>query len=215
MSIFSGSEHVSTERGHGHETQQRGGEGRLTSNLGVPIADDENSLKSGSRGPTLLEDFLLREKIFHFDHERIPERIVHARGSGAYGYFEATKDISHLTRAAVFQKGKKTPIFARMSTVAGGAGSVDTPRDVRGFALKFYTDEGNWDLVGNNIPVFFIQDAIKFPDLVHALRWRRTVDSLRQQVLMTHSGTLTRYCQRLRICSCGSCLTDPSRDPCA
>ena len=170
MSIFSGSEHVSTERGHGHETQQRGGEGRLTSNLGVPIADDENSLKSGSRGPTLLEDFLLREKIFHFDHERIPERIVHARGSGAYGYFEATKDISHLTRAAVFQKGKKTPIFARMSTVAGGAGSVDTPRDVRGFALKFYTDEGNWDLVGNNIPVFFIQDAIKFPDLVHALK---------------------------------------------
>ncbi|MEO5866000.1 MAG: catalase, partial [Sphingomonas sp.] len=110
------------------------------------------------------------EKIFHFDHERIPERIVHARGSGAHGYFEATDDISDLTRAAVFTKGEKTEVFARFSTVAGGAGSVDTPRDVRGFAVKFYTREGNWDLVGNNIPVFFIQDAIKFPDLIHAVK---------------------------------------------
>jgi catalase len=118
----------------------------------------------------LLEDFVLREKIFHFDHERIPERIVHARGSAAHGVFEATDDISDLTKAALFKKGTKTPVFTRFSTVAGGAGSVDTPRDVRGFAVKFYTTEGNWDLVGNNIPVFFIQDAIKFPDLAHAVK---------------------------------------------
>lgn len=150
--------------------QQRDGEGYLTTNQGIPVSDNENSLKSGARGPSLLEDFILREKIFHFDHERIPERIVHARGSAAHGYFEATKDISHLTKASLFKKGTKTPIFARMSTVIGGNGSVDTPRDVRGFAVKFYTDEGNWDLVGNNIPVFFIQDAIKFPDLIHAVK---------------------------------------------
>ncbi len=142
----------------------------LTTNHGVPVSDNQNSLKSGSRGPTLLEDFVLREKIFHFDHERIPERIVHARGSGAHGVFEATDDISDLSKAAVFTKGEKTEVFVRFSTVAGGAGSVDTPRDVRGFAVKFYTREGNWDLVGNNIPVFFIQDALKFPDLVHAVK---------------------------------------------
>ncbi|MES2291508.1 MAG: catalase [Pseudomonadota bacterium] len=142
----------------------------LTTNHGVPVSDNQNSLKSGSRGPTLLEDFVLREKIFHFDHERIPERIVHARGSGAHGVFEATDDISDLSKAAVFAKGEKTEVFVRFSTVAGGAGSVDTPRDVRGFAVKFYTREGNWDLVGNNIPVFFIQDALKFPDLVHAVK---------------------------------------------
>nr|WP_256869463.1 catalase [Sphingobium lactosutens] len=142
----------------------------LTTNHGVPISDNQNSLKSGTRGPTLLEDFVLREKIFHFDHERIPERIVHARGSGAHGVFEATDDISDLSKAAVFTKGEKTEVFVRFSTVAGGAGSVDTPRDVRGFAVKFYTREGNWDLVGNNIPVFFIQDALKFPDLVHAVK---------------------------------------------
>ena len=159
---------VKNKYGHGNETQQIGGQGNLTTNQGVPITDDENSLKSGSRGPTLLEDFILREKIFHFDHERIPERIVHARGAGAHGYFEATGDISHLSKAAIFRKGNKTPLFARLSTVAGGAGSVDTPRDVRGFAIKFYTEEGNWDLVGNDIPVFFIQDAIKFPDLIHS-----------------------------------------------
>jgi len=143
----------------------------LTTNQGVAIADNQNSLKAGVRGPTALEDFILREKITHFDHERIPERVVHARGSGAHGYFECYKDLSELTRAAPFAgDGKRTPVFARFSTVAGGAGSADTVRDVRGFAVKFYTDEGNWDLVGNNIPVFFIQDAMKFPDLVHALK---------------------------------------------
>ncbi len=142
----------------------------LTTNQGIVVSDNQNSLKSGARGPTLLEDFVLREKIFHFDHERIPERIVHARGTGAHGYFEATDDISDLSKAALFRKGERTEVFVRFSTVAGGAGSVDTPRDVRGFAVKFYTSEGNWDLVGNNIPVFFIQDAIKFPDLVHAVK---------------------------------------------
>ena len=114
---------------------------------------------------------MLREKIFHFDHERIPERIVHARGSAAHGYFENYKSLADITKADLFQRaGEKTPLFTRFSTVAGGAGSVDTPRDVRGFAVKFYTKEGNWDLVGNNIPVFFIQDAIKFPDLIHAVK---------------------------------------------
>ncbi len=143
----------------------------LTTNQGVLIADNQNSLKAGLRGPTLMEDFILREKITHFDHERIPERIVHARGSGAHGYFENYKPLAKLTRAAPFQKaGKRTPVFVRFSTVAGERGSVDTARDVRGFAVKFYTDEGNWDLVGNNIPVFFIQDAMKFPDLVHAVK---------------------------------------------
>ena len=158
--------------GKGGETHQQAGVDAplLTTNHGVAISDNQNSLKSGARGPTLLEDFVLREKIFHFDHERIPERIVHARGSGAHGVFEATDDISNLSKAAVFSKGEKTEIFVRFSTVAGGAGSVDTPRDVRGFAVKFYTKEGNWDLVGNNIPVFFIQDALKFPDLVHAVK---------------------------------------------
>jgi catalase len=161
-----------TSRGTGGETHQQanGDAPVLTTNHGVPISDNQNSLKSGKRGPTLLEDFVLREKIFHFDHERIPERIVHARGSGAHGVFEATADISDLSKAAVFKKGEQTEVFVRFSTVAGGAGSVDTPRDVRGFAVKFYTKEGNWDLVGNNIPVFFIQDAIKFPDLVHAVK---------------------------------------------
>jgi catalase len=143
----------------------------LTTNLGVPLADDQNSLRSHARGPTLLEDFILREKITHFDHERIPERIVHARGSAAHGYFELTHSLAKYTTAKVLTEvGEKTPVFARFSTVAGGAGSVDTPRDVRGFAVKLYTKEGNWDLVGNNIPVFFIQDAIKFPDLVHAVK---------------------------------------------
>jgi catalase len=156
--------------GSGGETQQRGGE-PLTTNHGVPISDNQNSLKAGSRGPTLLEDFVLREKIFHFDHERIPERIVHARGSGAHGYFECTAPIPQLSRASLFQtKGANVPVFVRFSTVAGSKGSKDTPRDVRGFAVKFYTDEGNWDLVGNNIPVFFIQDAMKFPDLVHSVK---------------------------------------------
>lgn len=143
----------------------------LTTNQGVPVADNQNSLKYGVRGPVLLEDFILREKITHFDHERIPERIVHARGSGAHGFFECYEPLTKYTRAAPFQAaGKITPVFVRFSTVQGERGSKDTARDVRGFAVKFYTDEGNWDLVGNNIPVFFIQDAIKFPDLVHAVK---------------------------------------------
>jgi len=143
----------------------------LTTNQGVPVGDNQHSLKAGLRGPTVLEDFILREKITHFDHERIPERIVHARGSAAHGFFEAYKPMTAFTRAAPFQAaGKITPVFARFSTVAGERGSTDTARDVRGFAVKFYTDEGNWDLVGNNIPVFFIQDAMKFPDLVHAVK---------------------------------------------
>jgi catalase len=143
----------------------------LTTNQGVAIADNQNSLKIGLRGPTALEDFILREKITHFDHERIPERVVHARGSAAHGYFECYKALTPMTKAAPFaEDGKQTPVFVRFSTVAGERGSADTVRDVRGFAVKFYTDEGNWDLVGNNIPVFFIQDAMKFPDLVHALK---------------------------------------------
>ena len=143
----------------------------LTTNHGVPVADNQHSLKIGLRGPTALEDFILREKITHFDHERIPERVVHARGSAAHGYFETYEDLSDITRAAMFSAaGKQTPVFVRFSTVAGERGSADTARDVRGFSVKFYTEQGNWDLVGNNIPVFFIQDAIKFPDLVHAVK---------------------------------------------
>ena len=148
-----------------------GGGQRLTTNQGVPIADNQNSLKYGVRGPVLLEDFILRDKLTHFDHERIPERIVHARGSGAHGFFECLEPIPELTMAAPFREaGQVTPVFVRFSTVAGERGSKDTARDVRGFAVKFYTDEGNWDLVGNNMPVFFIQDAMKFPDLVHAVK---------------------------------------------
>jgi catalase len=161
---------ASTAGGETHQ-QATGAEAKLTTNQGIPVSDDQNQLKAGPRGPVLLEDFVLREKIFHFDHERIPERIVHARGSAAHGYFELYESLSDVTRADLFQrKGEKTPVFVRFSTVAGGAGSVDTPRDVRGFAVKFYTKQGNWDLVGNNIPVFFIQDAIKFPDLIHAVK---------------------------------------------
>lgn len=159
--------------GNGGETHQTAAtpDTRLTTNHGVPISDNQNSLKAGERGPSLLEDFILREKIQHFDHERIPERIVHARGSAAHGYFELTKSLAKYTRAKVLTEvGERTEVFTRFSTVAGGAGSVDTPRDVRGFAVKLYTKEGNWDLVGNNIPVFFIQDAIKFPDLIHAVK---------------------------------------------
>ncbi|MFC6590927.1 catalase [Deinococcus lacus] len=154
-----------------HETQPRSESDKLTDNMGHAISDDLNSLRAGVRGPTLIEDFLLREKIHHFDHERIPERIVHARGSGAHGYFELTESLADYTTAKVLTEvGKKVPVFTRFSTVAGSRGSADTPRDVRGFAVRFYTDEGNWDIVGNNIPVFFIQDAIKFPDLVHAVK---------------------------------------------
>ncbi|MFB3388325.1 catalase [Flavobacterium sp. LAR06] len=143
----------------------------LTTDQGVRINDDNNSLKAGERGPSLLEDFILREKITHFDHERIPERIVHARGSGAHGYFEVTNPIPELTKAGFLKEvGLKTPVFTRFSTVAGFRGSTDLARDVRGFAVKFYTQEGIYDLVGNNVPVFFIQDASKFPDLIHAVK---------------------------------------------
>ncbi len=145
----------------------------LTTNQGVPIATNQDSLKVGLRGPALLEDFILREKLTHFDHERIPERVVHARGSGAHGFFECYESLAEITRASIFaEAGKRTPVFVRFSTVIGERGSTDTPRDVRGFAVKFYTDEGNWDLVGNNMPVFFIQDAMKFPDLIHAAKPR-------------------------------------------
>jgi catalase len=143
----------------------------LTTNQGLEISDNQNSLKSHRRGPTLLEDFILREKIHHFDHERIPERIVHARGTAVHGFFELTESLAEFTTAKVLTEvGERTELFTRISTVTGGAGSVDTARDVRGFAVKLYTKEGNWDLVGNNIPVFFIQDAIKFPDLIHAVK---------------------------------------------
>ena len=143
----------------------------LTTNQGVRINDDQNSLKAGERGPSLLEDFILREKITHFDHERIPERVVHARGSAAHGVFKLNEDLSEFTKAGFLtDTSRETPVFVRFSTVAGSRGSTDLARDVRGFAVKFYTEEGNFDLVGNNIPVFFIQDAIKFPDLVHAVK---------------------------------------------
>lgn len=164
---------AATHRGAGGEIHQTAHKSQrtLTTNFGHPISDNQNSLRGGSRGPTLLEDFILREKIHHFDHERIPERIVHARGSAAHGVFKLTKSLKKYTRAKILTEvGAETEVFVRFSTVAGGAGSVDTPRDVRGFAVKFYTREGNWDLVGNNIPVFFIQDAIKFPDLVHSVK---------------------------------------------
>ena len=176
--MATGKDGFTTTVGQGGETHQQvpengphAAEGHLTTNQGIRVADNQNQLKSGERGPVLLEDFVLREKIFHFDHERIPERIVHARGTAAHGYFELYESLADLTKADLFQRaGEKTPLFTRFSTVAGGAGSVDTPRDVRGFAVKFYTKEGNWDLVGNNIPVFFIQDAIKFPDLIHSVK---------------------------------------------
>ena len=175
VSIQSGrrSKRGDQDRGEGGELQQQAG-GRhpiLTTAQGIALPDNQNSLKAQPRGPTLLEDFILREKITHFDHERIPERIVHARGSAAHGYFELSKSLAKYTTAEVLSEvGKRIPVFTRFSTVAGGAGSVDTPRDVRGFAVKFYTEQGNWDLVGNNVPVFFIQDAMKFPDLVHAVK---------------------------------------------
>jgi catalase len=147
-----------------------GGAG-LTTNQGLKIADDQNTARAGERGPSLLEDFHLREKITHFDHERIPERVVHARGAAAHGYFQVYESMARYTKASFLQDpARKTPVFVRLSTVAGSRGSSDLARDVRGFAVKFYTDEGNFDLVGNNIPVFFIQDAVKFPDLVHAVK---------------------------------------------
>lgn len=164
--------HTTNDKLDALNSQRKGGENSpLTTNQGVRIADDQNSLRAGTRGPTLLEDFILREKITHFDHERIPERIVHARGSAAHGYFQPYKSLSAVTKADFLSSGnKKTPVFVRFSTVQGGAGSADTVRDIRGFATKFYTEEGIFDLVGNNTPIFFIQDAIKFPDFVHAVK---------------------------------------------
>lgn len=162
-----------TKPGQGGETHQNatGNIPTLTTQQGIPVSDDQNSLKVGPRGPILMEDFHFREKVFHFDHERIPERVVHARGYGAHGYFETYNSLADITKADLFQRpGEKTPVFVRFSTVAGNKGSFDLARDVRGFAVKLYTKEGNWDLVGNNIPVFFIQDGIKFPDVVHAAK---------------------------------------------
>ncbi len=159
--------------GPGGETHQTAGAGKptLTTQQGVAIGDNQNSLKIGARGPTLLEDFGLREKLFHFDHERVPERVVHARGYGVHGWFENYESLASLTSADLFQRaGERTPAFVRFSTVAGNEGSADLARDVRGFAVKLYTKAGNWDIVGNNIPVFFIQDAIKFPDLIHSVK---------------------------------------------
>jgi catalase len=161
------------QRGAGGETHQTAGSDVpvLTTAQGAPVADDQNTLRQGARGPALLEDFHFREKIFHFDHERIPERIVHARGFGVHGFFETYESLADVTRADIFQRaGEKTPAFVRFSTVAGNKGSPDMARDVRGFAVKLYTQQGNWDIVGNNIPVFFIQDAMKFPDLIHAAK---------------------------------------------
>ncbi|MBB5048312.1 catalase [Rhodopseudomonas rhenobacensis] len=159
------------EGGELHQTAEDLGLEVMTTAQGGPVADDQNSLKIGPRGPVLMEDFHFREKMFHFDHERIPERVVHARGYGAHGFFETYKSLSKYTRADLFQReGERTPAFVRFSTVAGSKGSFDLARDVRGFAVKIYTKEGNWDLVGNNIPVFFIQDAIKFPDVIHAVK---------------------------------------------
>jgi catalase len=164
---------VGTSRGRGGELHQTAGPDVpvLTTQQGTPVSDDQNSLRVGPRGPATLEDFHLREKIFHFDHERIPERVVHARGFGAHGYYENYESLADVTAADLFQRaGEKTPAFVRFSTVAGNKGSADLARDVRGFAVKLYTQQGNWDIVGNNIPVFFIQDAIKFPDLIHAAK---------------------------------------------
>jgi catalase len=164
---------LNTPQGRGGELHQKADdkESVLTTQQGVPVGDDQNSLKVGDRGPTLLDDFHFREKIFHFDHERIPERVVHARGYGAHGYLENYESLSDLTSADVFQRAdEKVEAFVRFSTVAGNKGSVDLARDVRGFAVKLYTKEGNWDIVGNNMPVFFIQDAIKFPDLIHSVK---------------------------------------------
>ncbi len=161
------------QRGEGGELHQiaEGDVPLLTTAQGGPVSDDQNSLRVGPRGPLVMDDFHFREKMFHFDHERIPERVVHARGYGAHGYFETYESLADYTKADLFQRpGERTEAFVRFSTVAGNKGSADLARDVRGFAVKLYTQEGNWDLVGNNIPVFFIQDAIKFPDLIHAAK---------------------------------------------
>ena len=175
----------------------------MTTAQGIPVADNQNSLRAYSRGPTLLEDFILREKITHFDHERIPERIVHARGSAAHGYFELTRPLSKFTTAKFLTEKGRIPVFCRFSTVAGGAGSVDTPRDVRGFAVKFYTQEGNFDLVGNNLPVFAIQDAMKFPDFIHAVKMEPDRGFPQAAVRTTRSGISSRCRRRPCTWCCG------------
>jgi catalase len=186
----------------------------LTTATGVPVDDTDNSLRVGDRGPTLLDDFHLREKIMHFDHERIPERVVHARGAGAHGTFRLTKSIEKLSCASVLTKPSvETPVFVRFSTVAGSRGSADTARDVRGFAVRFYTQEGNWDLVGNNIPVFFIQDGIKFPDLIHAAKPEPDREIPRPRRPMTHFGTLPPSPPNRPTCSCGPCQTGRFHGP--
>ncbi|GAB3458375.1 catalase [Streptomonospora sediminis] len=177
MSEFSRDQSARTEAAHGDEKDRQlagvrdHSQQALTTNTGVRVDDTDNALSAGERGPTLMEDFHFREKVTHFDHERIPERVVHARGAGAYGHFRVYESLARYTRADFLtDPGLSTPVFVRFSTVAGSRGSADTVRDVRGFATKFYTREGNYDLVGNNMPVFFIQDGIKFPDFVHAVK---------------------------------------------
>src|SRR5579859_6259461 len=182
----------------------------LTSNSGAPIADNQNSLTAGPRGPLLVQDHQLFEKHAHFNRERIPERVVHAVGSGAHGTLTVTHDISKYTRAKVFKPGSKTPLFLRFSTVAGERGAADAERDVRGFAVKFYTEEGNWDLVGNNTPVFFVRDPYKFPDFIHTQKrhprtnmrsptamwdfWSLSPESLHQvTILMSDRGLPQSY----------------------
>ena len=179
-------------RGRGGETHQTAGAGRppLTTKQGTPVADDQNTLRVGERGPRVTRGFPLSRKIFHFDHERIPERVVHARGYGAHGFFETYESLSDITRADLFQRaGEVTPAFVRFSTVVGNKGSFDLARDVRGFAVKLYTQAGNFDIVGNNIPVFFIQDPIKFPDLIHAAKQEPIGPFLRRRPRTTTSGT--------------------------
>ncbi len=204
-----------TPGGETHQSTNRRKDS-LTTNQGVVISDNQNSLKAGVRGPTLLEDFILREKITHFDHERIPERVVHARGYGTRGFFEPHESHADLTAAEFLQDPSvQTPVFVRFSTVAGSAGSADTVRDVRGFAIKFYTSAGNYDLVGNNIPVFFIQDAIKFPDLIHAVKPGPTEGSRKRSRLTMRSGISRRSRPKARICCFGRCRTGGFRAPSA
>lgn len=172
----------------------------LTTSSGSPIDNNQNSLTVGPNGPTLLQDFTLIDKLAHFDRERIPERVVHAKGAGAHGYFEVTEDITQYTKAIVFEKkGKKTPVFVRFSTVGGEKGSADSERDPRGFAVKFYTEQGNWDMVGNNTPVFFIRDAIKFPDFIHTQK-RNPMTNLKDSNMMWDFLSLTpESCHQLTI----------------
>lgn len=176
----------------------------MTTAQGVRLPDSDHSLKAGERGPSLLEDFHFREKITHFDHERIPERVVHARGAAAHGVFESYGTAGLVTKAGFLAKGTVTPVFTRFSTVLGSRGSADSVRDTRGFAVKFYTGEGTFDLVGNNMPVFFIQDGIKFPDIIHAAKPHPDVEIPKPNPPMTRSGTSCRCTPRPSTTSCGT-----------